>query len=167
MTVNSSPGSREELPSLELVLEHVDRQLDLQWQHWEDVDARLRLLLGFAGAIFVATLAFVSREDALSRAATGLALASIGLLMMSGIVAGLAWLPRHFDRPPSPLGLREDYVGRPVGETRLAIVDAIVDAYNKNEIAIGEKLGAFRTAAVLFAGAVGLIAVASVVALVQ
>ena len=163
----ASETSPEELPSLELVLEQVEKQLHLQWQHWDQVDGRLRLLLGFVGAIFVAILAFAGRGDALPRAATGLAVASVGLLIVSGVIAGLAWLPREFQLPPYPRALREDYVVRSIATTRLAVVDIIVEAYDRNQRRIEQKLGAFRSAAALFAVAVGLIAVAAAVALTQ
>jgi hypothetical protein len=163
----TAQAAPDELPSLELVLEQVEKQLHLQWQHWEQVDGRLRLLLGFVGAIFVAILAFAGRGDPLPRAATGLALASISLLIASGVIAGLAWLPREFQLPPNPRALREDYVVRSVAETKLAVVDIMVEAYDKNQRSIEEKLGAFRSAAALFAAAVGLIAVAAAVALTQ
>ena len=51
-------ADRQQVPSLDLIFGEVSKQLDLQWQVWEAVDARLRLILGFIGAVFVATLAF-------------------------------------------------------------------------------------------------------------
>ena len=53
-------------PSLDFVFGEVSKQLDLQWQVWESVDGRLRLTLGFIGAIFVATLAFADPTRELS-----------------------------------------------------------------------------------------------------
>jgi len=89
---------RGELGSLELISRHVERQLDLQWGHWDIIDGRLRLLLAFVGAVFVAVLAFIAnRAGDLAGATVGLVVAAILLLMLSGLIAGLAWLPREFD----------------------------------------------------------------------
>jgi len=159
---------RGEFGSLELISRHVERQLDLQWGHWDIVDGRLRLLLGFVGAVFVAVLAFVAnRAGDLTRATVGLVVTAVVLLMLAGLIAGLAWLPREFDRPPKPLLLRQKYLARPAQETLLAIVDTMVQAYNDNERRIDEKLAAFRYATGGLAVAVFLIAVAAILELLK
>ena len=89
MTRSDSEGG--EPGSLELISRHVERQLDLQWGHWDVIDGRLRLLLGFVGAVFVAVLAFVSNGAGdLANATIGLVVAAILLLMLSAVIAGLA-----------------------------------------------------------------------------
>lgn len=159
---------RGEFAGLELVSRHVESQLDLQWGHWDVIDGRLRLLLGFVGAVFVAVLAFVAnRAGDLATATVGLVVAAIILLMLSGLIAGLSWLPREFDRPPKPLPLRQKYLARPAHETLLAIVDTMVQAYNENQRRIDEKLGAFRYAVGLLAVAVFLMAVGAILELVK
>lgn len=165
MTEQSDP--QQKLASLELVSAYVEKQLDLQWQHWDIVDGRLRLLLGFVGAVFVAILAFVAdRAGDLACATVGMVVASTILLMLSALLTGLAWLPGEFDRPPKPVYLRKSYVARPREETALAVVDTMVEAYNDNQGKIDEKLAAFRRAAYLLALAVFLIAIGAVLELV-
>jgi hypothetical protein len=157
-----------ELASLETISAHVEKQLDLQWEHWDIVDGRLRLLLGFVGAVFVAILALVSnRAGELAGATVGLVVASTILLMLCALLTGLAWLPREFDRPPKPAHLRQGYLGRPAEQTMLAVVDAMVEAYNGNERKIDEKLGAFRRAGYLLALAVSLLAIGAILELVK
>jgi len=159
---------RRELGSLELISQHIERQLDLQWGHWDIIDARLRLLLGFVGAVFVAVLAFVAnRASDLATATVGLVVAAIVLLMFCGLITGLAWLPREFDRPPKPSPLRQKYLGKPAQETLLAIADTMVQAYNDNERRIDQKLAAFRYAAGALAVAIFLIAVGAILELLK
>jgi len=161
-------GEGAEPDSLELIARHVERQLDLQWGHWDLVDGRLRLLLGFVGAVFVAVLAFISnRAGDLTGATIGLVVAAILLLMLSAVLAGLAWLPREFDRPPEPLHLRQKYLGKPTQEVVLAVVDTMVEAYNDNRRRIDDKLGAFRRAAASLAVAVFLMATGAIVELLS
>jgi hypothetical protein len=166
MTRPDSEGG--EPGSLELISRHVERQLDLQWGHWDVIDGRLRLLLGFVGAVFVAVLAFVSNGAGdLANATIGLVVAAILLLMLSAVIAGLAWLPREFDRPPEPLHLRQKYLRKPVQEVLLAVVDTMVQAYNDNQRMIDEKLAAFRYAAVGLTVAVFLMATGAIVELLK
>ena len=161
-------GDGAEPDSLELISRHVERQLDLQWGHWDLVDGRLRLLLGFVGAVFVAVLAFISnRAGDMAPATIGLVVAAILLLMLSAVIAGLAWLPREFDRPPEPLHLRQKYLGKPVQEVVLAVVDTMVQAYNNNQRRIDEKLAAFRYAALGLAVAVFLMATGAIAELLK
>jgi hypothetical protein len=163
----SEAEGREE-GSLELISRHVERQMDLQWGHWDLVDGRLRLLLGFVGAVFVAVLAFISNEAGdLADATIWLVVAAILLLMMSAVIAGLAWLPRQVDMPPEPLHLRQKYADKPPREVLLAVVDTMVDAYNDNRRIIDEKLGAFRRAAAILVVAVFLMATGAIVELLD
>jgi hypothetical protein len=141
----------------------VEKQLDLQWQHWDQVDGRLRLLLGFIGAIFVATLAFTDRTNGLSGSAKVLLITAVVLLIASGLIATLAWLPRRFDRPPKPLTLREEYLTSAKEETILAVVDTMVRAYDENEMRIDEKLAGFRNDALILGVAVLAIARAAII----
>jgi len=153
------------IASLEVVAGQVERQLDLQWEHWDSVDGRLRLLLGFVGAIFVVTLAFTNPTSEVSDLGRSLLIAAIVVLILAGVVAFLAWLPRLFDRPPDPRALREQYLASPPNETRLSVLDTMIQAYGENEIRITEKLNGFRVAAWLLGAAVLLIAIAGIIEL--
>jgi len=82
--------------------------------------------------------------------------------MASGFVAALGWLPREFDRPPEPGALRDGYLIKLQAETKLLILDTMVEAYDSNERAINEKLGSFRSAAVVFGVAVFLIGISAI-----
>jgi len=158
---------QEQLASLDLVASYVDRQMDLQWQLWDSVDGRIRLLLGFVGAIFVATLALTDSSGDIITTARWCLIAAIVALALSGTIAFLAWLPRLFDRPPEPLTLRQQYITMQPTETRLAVLDTMVQAYVDNEHRINEKLNSFRRAAWRFGIAVVLIGVAGIIELVD
>lgn len=145
-------------PSLDFVFSEVSKQLDLQWQVWESVDGRLRLTLGFIGAIFVATLAFADPTHELSTSGKVFLVMAIAGLLISGLMATLAWLPSRFNRPPRPSSLRDDYLTAQSEETQLAVLDTMLDAYAENERRIDEKLAGFRNSGIVFVVAILLIA---------
>ncbi len=153
------------LKSLEVIASMVETQLDLQWALWDSVDTRIRLLLGFSAAVFLATLALLNRGRDFADASTYLLAVAISLLIVSTVVAGLAWLPREFDRPPKPSALRDNYLATHPVATKLAVLDTMIEAYNDNEKTIDEKLVAFRRAALSLSVAVLLIAIAVIVEL--
>ena len=159
----SNEGNQQPLDSLELVSSHAEKQLDLQWAQWDQVDGKLRLLLGFIGAVFVAVLAFASNDDESSSAAKALLISAVVLLLASGSIATLAWLPRKFDRPPEPTTLREHYLAAAQDETRLAVLDTMLEAYSENQRRINEKLAGFRYAALALGMAITLIAIAAII----
>ena len=161
----NSEQEQPRLDSLELIASHVEKQLDSQWGHWDEVDGRLRLLLGFIGAIFVAALAFANQTDDLSDLASGLLIAAVVVLLVSGIIASASWLPRRFERPPKPTGLRERYLASPQDETRLAVLDTMVEAYEDNQRRMDEKLAGFKNAALALGVAITLIAIAAIIEL--
>ncbi len=154
------------LASLDLVATHVEKQLDVQWNHWDDVDGRLRLLLGFVSAVFVAVLAFASNESELTDGSRVLLVIAVCLLFVSGGMAALAWMPRKFDRPPEPMKLRDTYLAFSEEETRLAILDTMLEAYGENQRRINEKLASFRYAACVLGSAMPLIGVAAIIEIV-
>ncbi|MFQ5879905.1 MAG: hypothetical protein ACE5IZ_07035 [Dehalococcoidia bacterium] len=158
----------QEWRTLELIAGQVEKQLDVQWQLWNTVDDRLlRLLVGFGGAFFLALLAFADRTSDLADATAGLVAAAIAVLLLSSLIAGAAWLPREFDRPPNPSHLRNAYLGTPPQETVLAIVNSMVQAYDENQRMIHEKQGAFRRAAFLLALGAFLLAAGALVELLK
>ncbi len=130
-------------PSLEVVAYHVEKQLDLQWQQWDLLDGRLRLILGFAGAAFAAEIGFFSSGPDLSAAATILTvIATIGIVF-AAVVSGVAFLPRTFERPPSPRHLREHYLVMSDADTKLEVTDAMIEAYEANARTMAEKAKSF------------------------
>jgi hypothetical protein len=159
----NSEQKQRPLESLELVATHAEKQLDSQWDHWDQVDGRLRLLLGFVGAIFVATLAFANSASDTSSLAKALLISAIVVLIVSGIIATAAWSPRKFDRPPNPAVLRDKYLTSPRDETRLVVLDTMLEAYNENQRRIDEKLVGFRNAMLVLGIAIVLIAVAGII----
>ena len=160
-------GDIKSTPSLELISANVERQLDLQWQVWDAVDARLRLLLGFIGAVFVATLAFSDPTRGLAVPSDILLVLAIGSLLASGLIASLSWLPGKFDRPPNPSWLRDHYLTASTDETQLAVLDTILEAYTENQNRINEKLAGFRNAAIVFGFAILLIAATVIIEVVR
>jgi hypothetical protein len=156
-----------ETPSLDLVFDEVNRQLDLQWQVWEAVDGRLRLLLGFIGAVFVAALAFSGPDRDMSDLTKVVLVVAFVTLLTSGTVATLAWLPGKFDRPPKPSTLRDDYLTSTPDITRLTVLDTMLDAYSENQRRIDEKLAGFRNAGLALGISILFIATGAIIELVR
>jgi hypothetical protein len=111
----TSQGDRQPgLASLETISPHVEKQLDLQWEHWDIVDGRLRLLLGFVGAVFVAILALVAdRAGELARAMVGLVVASTILLTLFAGCGGSGGEPSSMSTPTA--GGRAEEESPPAG----------------------------------------------------
>lgn len=145
---------REELPvwpSLDVVAYHVERQLDLQWQQWDLMDGRLRMMLGFAGAAFAASLAFFGSGNDLSGPSLALVVVVALWLCLSAAIATVAFLPREFQRPPEPRFLRENYLVVGEADTKRDVIDTMVDAYEMNAEKIREKSLMFLYSVVAFA----------------
>ncbi len=78
-------------------------------------------------------------------------------------MVAIAYWPRDFDRPPKPSGLRAQYLTRDPRETKLAVIDTVILAYNANVATIAMKIRLFKIAFVLMSSATALLAVAVVV----
>lgn len=129
------------------------------------VDGRLRLLLGFIGVIFALALNFVSEFGLLDLAVRSLIMLALVLLIFAAIVAGVAFVPRPFERPPTPSTLFQDYLPIEPTETRFDVVATMVQAYNENAEVIDGRLRLFKAAFALLGFAVLLLGIAIIVQL--
>ena len=152
-------------PSLDVVAYHVEKQLDLQWQLWDLMDGRLRTILGFAGAAFAAEIAFFSSGSDLNAVSTGFVIAASISVAVATALAGLAFMPRTFQRPPRPRYLRENFLVMSDADTKLQVMDTMIAAYEENSVKVHEKASAFRNSVLALSLAVGLSSLAALIEL--
>lgn len=144
-------ASPEEWRSLDLIYDLALRELDAQASDRELVDGRLGLLLGFIGVIFVGVLGLPGGPDARRLSVQVVSTSSaVLLLVLSAILAFLAYLPREFHRPPSVRGLRLEFLTLLPAQTKLAIVDQALWAYDQNQRILSSKRAVYSRAAWLF-----------------
>lgn len=157
----------EDWLSIDLVYQNALRQIDAQVKLWEQADDRLRTLLGYVGLLSV-VLGATGQVGTPTTPVTGppveimrySALIGLILLVITGGIAGLAYLPRDLHYPPKLRTLREDYLTRRPEETKLDIVDELIQVYDENQIVINQKLGSYRWAQLIFLAAIVLLACA-------
>jgi hypothetical protein len=133
------------LPSLDLVAETVQRELDAQERRGDALDSKAGVILGFAGVLVGLTVKDVHGT-----------LAMVGAFAASfaGVAAGLAFIPRGF--PTLKLGpLRLRYLATEASITRLNLLDTQIAMYQ-------ETLGHLRVKALLVQLATVALAVAVV-----
>ena len=159
--------------SIDLVYQNALRQIDAQVKRWDQADDRLRTLLGYVGLLSVVLGA--TGQISTTPMPTGgpaveelrySALAALVLLVLAAFIAGLAYLPRTLHYPPNLRTLREEYLTRRPEETKLDIVDELIQVYDENEIVIDQKLGSYRWAQLVFFAAIVLLGIVIAIRLI-
>lgn len=77
-------------------------------------------------------------------------MASVVVLLAAGLLAGLAYLPGYFNRPPALEPLLNQYLSQQERLTKHEIVKAMLEAYNENADKIHRKLRFFNAGFVGF-----------------
>ncbi len=144
--------------SLDYIHDQVVAQIEHQWEVWDAVDGRLRLILGFIGIVFAAALGL--RGVSVGGAAVFipfwvglLASLAVASYLIAAAIVGIAYLATDFDWPPAPGALRTQYLRTHPRRTKLEVVDTLVAAYARNARLIARKHRAFVWAFTLSAGA--------------
>lgn len=166
---------------LDYVHDRVLAQLEQQSRYWEDADGRLRLILGIIGVVFAVTLGLLPRGAMTAQAESGAAvstplllpfwvglLAIVGLALFAGagLIALIGFWPRSFNGPPAPAYLRK-YLMTDERETRLFVLDRMIDAYTANNVWLDRKILAFRWALVIAAIATTALGASVIIQLAQ
>jgi hypothetical protein len=89
----------------------------------------------------------------------------VGLYLLAGLIAVVAYWPLKFWRPPEPFLLR-DHVTTDSRLTKLEAVDTILDYWRQNEQALKWKFRMFKMAMVLSIIATGLFGAAVIIQLI-
>ncbi|MCL4448099.1 MAG: hypothetical protein M1483_00280 [Actinobacteria bacterium] len=144
-------------PSLEIVFNAVDKELEGLTNHVESLDTKAGVILGFAGV--VAGLAVSHGQLTVHY---GLAI-KIGLIIdvLAGILAMLTFLPRKWPVLQAR-NLRNKYLMSPAEETQLILLDSMVSRVNEISWLVVKKGWLIKFALASLAVAIALIAISSV-----
>lgn len=165
MTFNSGPADEnaafdpndpENWISLEYVHDRVLEELTSQERRWQEVDSRLRMVLGVTGIVFAVAGAFVRGNLPVSGAlAAGVPIpaslpfwvgtavdGAVVLYLIAGLLVAWAYRWRSFDRPVRPWIL-STYISTDPREVKHEVIDTAVLAYYQNERVITTKLQLF------------------------
>lgn len=164
-TAEIDPDDPENWLSLDYVHEQIQEQLKAQSALWDEVDARLRLILGVIGIVFAASATF-QRQVTVGGTVQipfwiGLLVGmAVALYLVAGAVVAIAYWPQKFNRPPDPIDLRNRWLTTDPREVKLIVIDSILDAYNDNEDVIERKSRAFKVSFAMTAGATAMMGLA-------
>ena len=120
-----------ELPSIDIVLEETRRRLDFQFDQLHGLVTKSGIVLGAAGVIF--TLLVTHILDQSSIPPNLFLFASTLILIFSSLV--LSFVPIYimkWDRPPNLNRLRDYYIVKDVGTTKLNVIDICLEAVDSN-----------------------------------
>lgn len=145
------------------MLDELRKSLDAQWALWQDLDQRLRFLMGLTGAIITLSVTL-----GLGRGARGpVSLLCIwlagGYILTALYFLGWAYRPRDFYRPPDPISFIEDSLDIPTLPAKLDLVILLSEAYNANQVVV-DRVSRRSKFAFLLLVIAGVFAVAGVAA---
>ena len=143
------PAEPEAWLSLDVVHDQVVQLITEQEALWNDLNERLRLIVGLIGIAFAAALGL--RGFGVGDTAyfvpfwVGLlAGTAVAVYVMAALLAAISVLSRgNFNRPPRPRTLRDIYLLQDPRRTKLAIVDTLIAAYTANGDLIARRNGQF------------------------
>jgi hypothetical protein len=139
----------QDISSIDVISEEVERKRQMQVAHFEALDAKAGLVMGFAGAL-------VALAPAGSRVMLGFARAGA---VASGLASLATFWPRDYwstDLRP----LRNKYLAAEVPFAKLHLLDTKIEMTERNATTLAEKASRLRIAMVLLAVAVLLTAIA-------
>ena len=138
--------------SLDYIHDQVVEQIKEQEAAWNDLNERLRLIIGFIGIAFAAALGL--RGFGVGTTAyfvpfwVGLlASVSVAMYVAAALVAGItAVAPGTFNRPPRPRTLRDEYLWEDPRKTKRAVLDTLIEAYSANARLLARRHRSFMRA---------------------
>jgi hypothetical protein len=136
----------EDLPSIEVLLAAVERQQDQQRAHFESLDSKAGIALGFAGAI-----AALAKDVQPTVAKVG-----VGLSILAAVFAMLSFRPRKFPIF-DPLALRR-YLRAETQFTQLRLLDTEIEMALRTSRLIEKKATWLKVSLVTLVVSVALMA---------
>jgi len=127
----------QDLPSLDLVSEAAQKELDFQFEQVNSLDTKASISLASAGIMLAALIGFLTERPAVE--ISGFLIAGTLLISMSAILAVITLWVRQFERPPNLERLRAYYIVQTEEETKIEAVDAILEALSSNNNRIYSK----------------------------
>ena len=151
-------------PAAELILAEIKERLAAQTAQKSALDTKAGLVVT-GGAVFLAAVlrALLFPAETAHWIVNALALAAV-LVLAAAIGLGLwaYWLVR-MERPPEPRALRFRYLARTEGQTRLALIDSYIEAFEHNEAKLEFRSGILRFAFAALGLALGLLVMVVVI----
>jgi hypothetical protein len=127
----------QNLPSLDLVFEAAQKELDFQFEQINSLDTKASISLASAGIMLAALIGFLTQRPAIG--ISGFLIAGTLLISLSAILAVITLWVRQFERPPNLERLRDYYIVETAAETKIWTVDAILEAIPRNNNRIHNK----------------------------
>jgi hypothetical protein len=121
----------QNLPSLDLVFEAAQKELDFQFEQINSLDTKASISLASAGIMLAALISFLTQRPAVG--IPGFLIAGTLLISLSTILAVVTLWVRQFERPPDLATLRDYYITQSVEETKLRTVDTILEVISRND----------------------------------
>jgi hypothetical protein len=128
----------KQYPSLQLVEETIEKQLNNQSNHIDSLDTKAGIVFGFLAVTLASAAGAKDFFEAAGRYNTlkiGTAAVFVGFLLT---VAASA--VREYRRDPNPRALREQYPSQPEESTRFALADGYVVSFEANRAKISQKV---------------------------
>jgi len=140
-------------PSLKLVEETIEKQLDSQIKHIDSLDTKTGVLLGFLAVALASVLA--SKDVAEVVAKSNLLKVAVAAFLIAFLLALAAFAVREYRRDPNPRQLRLLYPAQPEERTRFDLSDSYVVSFEHNASKLESKVRLLR-GAITLAGLDGL-----------
>jgi hypothetical protein len=147
----------QQFPSLDLVQETIEKQLDNQISHIDALDTKVAILFGFLSVTLASAAGSKDFFEAVTRfnALKG----AIAAILVGFLFSIWAFNVQNYRRDPKPRGLREQYPNQVEQTTRFALADGHVISFEENLRLIAKKV--FRLRVSLTMAAIGGFAVAA------
>jgi hypothetical protein len=149
--------AEQELPSIDIVLDEARRKLAFQFKQIDSLDTKSGIVLGINGVLMALLIPSIIGQSDLPN----LILVKVALIpiFVSLIIAFISIATRRWDSPPQLERLRSYYINQDANDTKLKIIDIMMDAVRKNEKPIEEKICLWRWSYSVLAFGLGLLAV--------
>ena len=133
----------QELPSIDIVLDEARRTLDSQFEQLGSLVTKSGVVLGVSGVILTLLInSFLGESDLANSLLIKAAFAPIALsLILSLISISIG----RWDKPPQLERLRSHYITQPANETKLKIIDIVMEAIENNDKRIKTRVRLWKS----------------------
>ena len=141
------PMMEQELPSIDIILDEVRRTLDFQFAQLDGLATKSGLVLGVSGVILTLLVtSFLGESDLASPLLIKAAFAPI---LLSLILSFISISIGKWAKPPQLERLRSHYITQPAKETRLKIIDIVIEAIGNNDKRIKARVCLWKSSYVI------------------
>lgn len=135
--------TKQELPSIDIVLDEVRRTLDFQFEILDGLVTKSGIVLGISGVILALLVTSLIEQSGLAN----LLLVKVAFVpfLLSMIISFISISIGKWDKPPHLKRLRSHYISEPANETKLKIIDIVRDAIEKNDDGIKMRIRLWKS----------------------